>query len=258
MNVEEMVSAVGVAPIALILVVARVSAFVVAAPGFGDNMLPNVVKLGLCLGLGMFWLPDYLPLAAEIRTQAGLVVTMSIELIAGLVIGYLVRLMMLPAHVAGSYLGQEIGFNLGQVTDPGSGAPANETGLIFDAFSLVLFWLTDVHHVALQALGKVSELVFIDRGMLRDLQHLSGRLISRAHENGLMIVAPVTSMLFITMVSVMILMRGWPQTTLFSFGLPMRLLVGLTSFLFFLPLILSNIAEVLEEAAVTITQAIVR
>lgn len=255
MNQAIDLAVIGATPIAFGLILARVSMFVVAAPMFGKGTVPNLVKLGLCMALSLFWYPNYIGWASELQTsQAALVIALFTELIAGFCVGYMVRLILLPARIAGTYIGQELGFSLGQVADPTSGTASNETGLLFDALGLVVFWLTDVHHQSFRMLGYSTQALQIDREFIFGLASETVSLISRSHELALLMVAPLASVLFLILVAMSVMMRAWPQVTLFSFGSGARLLTGLTALAFFIPTIILNMASVFESVALAVTE----
>jgi flagellar biosynthetic protein FliR len=241
---------------AFALATTRVSSFIIASPMFGQGTVPNTVKLGLCISLGVFWLPGYLQLAAT--TDHGsirFVFALLTEFIMGISLGYITRLFFLPAKIAGSYVGQELGFNLGQVTDPSSGSSTNETGLIFDAWALLLFWVTDTHHTTIRLLG-ASMNVSGDRAFVHGLAPEIVGLVSAAHELGLLMVAPLATVLFASLISLAVLMRAWSHVTLFSFGIGARLLIGLAAFFVLMPLIIDNMVWIFSAMADSATMVL--
>lgn len=241
-------SSVEVLAIALMLVVARVSSFIVAAPLFSRGTVPTIVKFGLCIALSVFFLPEYLDAASDLQSSKGaLVLAFFAEIVAGYCVGYLVRLSFLPVRIAGTYVGQELGFSLGQVADPTSGTPSNETGLLFDALGLLIFWTTNVHHQSLRLLGSSTSVLQVDREFLLELAANTASLLSHSHDVAFLMIAPLATVLFLTLVALSVMMRAWPQITLFSFGSGARLLIGLSAFLFFAPSIVSKMAVILHE-----------
>lgn len=247
------VSSLSVLPIALMLVMARVSSFIVAAPLFSQGTVPTAVKFGLCMALSVFWMPEYLDSAADLQASKGaLVLALLAEIVAGYCVGYLVRLSLLPVRIAGTYVGQELGFSLGQVADPTSGSPSNETGLLFDALGLLIFWTTNVHHQSLRLLGNSTIVLQVDREFLLDLATNTASLMAHSHDVAFLMIAPLATVLFVALVALSVMMRAWPQVTLFSFGSGARLLIGLAAFLFFAPSIVSKMAVILTEMMHTV------
>lgn len=246
------------AAVAVGLVVTRVSSFILASPMLGRGTVPNLVKTGFCLALSAFWLPSYyIDTDADVSlVSATFAFALTFECLVGLAAGYLARLIILPARIAGSYVGQELGFNLGQVADPSTGSATNETGLLFDALGLVVFWASNTHHAALRVLGISFASLRPDRDLIYGLCPEVVALFSKAHEAGILIIAPLASVLFLTLVSLMVVMRAWPQVTLFSFGMGARLLVGLGLFVVLVPLIVANLESVFQGVASEITRAV--
>lgn len=233
-----------------VLALARVSAFLLAAPLLGHGTVPNLVKMGLCLGLSAFFVPRY---AADLASQSGaqpaLAIQLVMEFVVGVALGYIMRLVMLPTRIAGSYIGQELGFNLGQVADPTTGSNTNEAGMLFDAFALVVLWATNTHHTAFRMLGVSIGSLQGDRSFIDAFTMAAAKLLSYAHELGIMMVAPLASILFLILLYLGVAMRAWPQVTLFSFGMGARLLLGLAAFFLLMPLLISNMADVIQGMA---------
>lgn len=239
------------------LALARISAFLVASPLFGQQVVPNPVKVTLCIALAMFWAPEYVTVvpASGFDNISRIVVEAISEFVIGFGIGYLVRLAFLPCKIAGSYLGQEFGFNLGQVSDPSSGAPMNEVGLLFDAFAIVLFWISNIDHYAWKILGATIGSMQADTDTLAAFATMGTQLFSASHDRGILLIAPVGAIMWATLLGLMIVMKVWPQVTLFTFGMGARLLLGFVAFFYFLPEIISGIEDSVYVFAATIANA---
>ena len=68
------------------------------------------------------------------------------------------------------------------------------------------------------------------------------------HEASFLLIAPLATSLFTVLVVLAILMRVWPQITLFSFGIAVRLGLGLIAVTIFLPHVISNLQRFLASA----------
>ena len=234
---------------AFCLAMTRVSGFVVASPMFGYQTVINSVKVGFCVVLSLFWLPAYIEHARVIEpTIFNWAMAIVYDFVSGLTLGFLVRLLMLPTRIAGTYLGQELGFNLGQVADPTSGTPSNEMGQLFDVLGLCIFWVTDIHHLILRTLGAS---IIQPAGRLETgwIAAMVSDLFAAAHEQGILIVSPVAATMFLVLVYLMVVMRSWPQVTLFSFGMAVRLILGLLLLAFLIPVVVANMARLFRHTA---------
>jgi flagellar biosynthesis protein FliR len=95
---------------AFVLVLARVGAAVMLMPGLGEAEPPAVVRAGLAVALTALLLPVVQPMlptgAADVFQAAGMVVA---ELLAGLFLGWLARLVALALPMAGQIIAYMLG-----------------------------------------------------------------------------------------------------------------------------------------------------
>ena len=221
----------------------RVSSFVISSPMLGERSMPNTVKVAFCVAVGIFVFPgierEFGTGASALDWRTSLVI-LGREFIVGFTIGYLVRLVMLPARIAGSYMGQEFGFSLGQVADPSTGVASNEVRLLTDALALVLFWMTDSHHVALRVLANQK---IGDHLIEFPFTEVLGHTVSYVHQVALQQIGPMVLALLLILVCLCVVMRSWSQMTLFLFGSGVRVLFGIGAFFVFVPWIVLQISS---------------
>lgn len=234
----------GIWPIALMLVMTRVSSFLVASPFLGTGVVPNTVKFGVSLTLSLFLLPNYLDYVGEMKTGATVVIAAASEALIGAMLGFWLRLVFLPVKTAAAYIGQELGFTLGQVTESTSNNATSEVGVFFDSVALALFWVTNCHHGTLKALAYSTQ--FPDQtDFPMPTSTEAAALVCEALRAGFDIVSPLGAILFVILIGLMVLMRTWSHINLFSFGTAARLFAGWLGFLVTGPFIISKIALVL-------------
>ncbi len=229
------------------LVLARVSAFIITFPLFGQRFIPQLVKVGVCLSLTVAWLPTYalamqsIPVPSD--SWVGYAVSMMGEFVVGGFLGYAFGLLLLPMRMAGLYVGQEMGLNLSGITDPGSQTASNETGLIFDVLGTLLLLNLNVHHVMLLTLHASFSVLQLNRAFVYDAVRSYGRTLSATHDVSFLLIAPLATCLFVILIVLAIVMRAWPQINLFSMGIGIRLSVGFLALIVFLPNILSKLEQ---------------
>jgi flagellar biosynthetic protein FliR len=107
--------------------------------------------------------------------------------------------------------------------------------MIFEMVAALIFFGMDGHHVFFTTLdgsfGKYPVGESLPNLPIRELTAMA----SFSEEWGLMLAAPVGLCLFLTSVSVALMARAAPQLNLYSFGLPLRLGVGLAALVLLLP-----------------------
>lgn len=236
----------------------RVSGLIASSPLLGDGVVPNRVKAALCISLAVFFLPNYATGYPVVQAPSTVLIVLALgfEFFVGFCLGTLLRLVFLPLKIAGGYLGQEFGFSLGQVTDPTSGAPTNEMGIVFDAFAVAVFWITNADHYAWKMLGASIINVPAERQAFSGFAELYMQMFSFAQERGILLIAPIGAVMWLTLFALSVAMKVWPQITLFSFGMGVRLLVGFGTLLYFMPDIILGIDNAISSACFHIANSI--
>lgn len=227
--------------IALVLVMARVGMFVATFPLFRSGGIPRLVKVAFCFALSVMWLtliaadPTGRVMAPLQDQWLSFGLAVAREMILGGMLGYGLGLFLLPAQIAGAYLGQEIGFSLAEMADPSSELSGNTFGDLWQSLAILAFLVADVPQLAIGAL--YSSFLRAPIGTPLQLFQASefSQAVSDAHRWAMELAAPLGVCLFLTTVLLMVLMRMSPHLNLFSVGISLRLAAGLMSAFFFLP-----------------------
>ena len=226
---------------AWVLVIARVSMFVATFPLFRSGTIPRLVKIAFCLSLSVLWLTL---LASDpsgridVPAQDHWVsygVAVGREMVLGGMLGYALGLFLLPAQIAGAYLGQEMGFSLANMTDPSSDLMGNAFGNLVQSLAILAFLAADIHQLAIGTL--YSSFLRMPIGaplqIFRSTEFSQG--VADAHRWGLELAAPLALCLFLTTILLAILIRMSPHLNLFSIGISLRLAAGLITAFLILP-----------------------
>jgi flagellar biosynthesis protein FliR len=233
------------------LVFARVAAFVAVMPLFGTMAMPKLVKTGLVLALTVVW---YVPMVeaapvpllwhvSDSLSWVGHFAALGREVLLGGILGYGLGLFLVPAHVAGEFLTQEMGLAFANQVNPTTGASSSPLTKVFEYLAIAIFFGVDGHHVLLGVLHATFTQYPI-LGSLPDFplpRFVAGATM--AEEWGLMLAAPVAVFLFLTTVLLAFLTRAAPQMNLYAVGFPLRLAVGLAACVLLLPTLVSTIVS---------------
>ncbi len=236
--------------VALTLVLARVSMFIVTFPLFRNGQVPRLIKVALSLALSTMWLTNLtLDDAATLPStlNAGWVelsLAIARESLIGGMIGFAMGLFLLPAQIAGVYLGQEMGLNMAGITDPTSEAQSNALGNLFNSLAILTFFVCDFHQLAIGALYSS----FISMPLGEPLKTFNPEVFtqgfSEAHRYGLELAGPIGVCLLLTTVLLAVLMKISPQLNLFSVGTSLRLAIGLAASFIFLPDVIAMMSNI--------------
>jgi flagellar biosynthetic protein FliR len=238
--------------VASILVLLRVSAFVVFLPPFSGGQIPRSVKLGLAMCLSVLWGLKIVPgVAAELNPAISgswlLLLWLAIrEVVFGSALGWLLGLVLIPIRVAGAYIVQEMGLTMAAVTSASDATETNVISQILEAGAVLLLFGLNIHHQFLRLFNLTWEVFPLGRiWQLPGQDWFIGSII-HSSDLGLWLAAPVAVVMFAGLVATLFVMRQSPQFNLFSFGMPARLVIGGAGLFWFLPGILSGIVHVLK------------
>lgn len=231
-----------------LLVLARVSALLAVFPLFARQQVPFSIKAGLAVSLTWFWfgaLPQetLLPLDRSLYDSTGAATLLLVrEILCGLILGMIAGWILIPARIAGVYIGQELGLTMGQVLDPTGADSGSEVGRLFETVAVLLFFSLNFHHWLLLALHHSFSFVNRQSGILDFPAGVLADLVNQLDEFGLLVAAPVAIALAVINFGLLYLNRASSTLNFFTVGSPVRLLSGIGILLLFWPLIVRNIA----------------
>jgi flagellar biosynthesis protein FliR len=216
---------------------ARIAAFIAAAPVFGNLGVPARVKVLLAVGVTLAILPGA-GAAAGIApwSAAGLAVLVQ-QMLIGAAMGLAMRVVFTMVDVAGEMIGLQMGLSFAVFFDPQHGAHTAVVGQFLGLLATLTFLAVDGHHALLGALAESFTLLPIGAGAGAatwiPLAEWGGSIFS----TGLTIALPVIAALLITNIALGILTRAAPQLNLFAIGFPVTILVGWTVLWLSLPMV---------------------
>ena len=222
------------------LSLARVASFVATLPLFGGHRLPRFVKVGIALALAAVCLGGefrmtYALALAESPHWFALALAAARECIFGATLGFAMGLFLVPARIAGSYVGEEAGLTLASISEPGFGDTSNVFAQLFESIGILIFFALDIHHYVLALLYATLYRWPVAGPLPLPTLDAVVQGVTDVHEWGLLVIAPIGICLFATTMMLAVLMKVAPQLNLFSVGLGIRLGVALGVVFLFLP-----------------------
>jgi flagellar biosynthetic protein FliR len=210
--------------------VARLSGLLFLTPPFDTHAVP--ARLRICIAVALI-LPVWPLLVAAAPPTAPDAVTLlgrsARELVIGLSIGFVARLVMAAGSFASELISLQIGFGLATVLDPAMGAQVTVLTRLYEWTLLGLFLSLDMHHLVLgAALESFRVLPIGDGGLAFGSAGALVDLGSRVFTLGLALVAPTLGILFILNLVLALASRALPQLQLMVVAWPITVLVGLS------------------------------
>jgi len=238
--------------VALLLVFLRVGGFVAFLPPFSGANIPNTVKVGLVLALTSAWGARIVPEVAialnpVISENFLLLIWLGVrETLFGCALGWLLGLILVPMRVAGAYIAQEMGLTMSAVTSATQPGESNVVSQLFEIIAVLILFGTNVHHEFLRVFDVSFDAFPLGRSWNLPTQEWIVGSIVKTTDLGLGIAAPVGVVLFAVMIASLFIMRQNQQFNLFTFGGPIRLIVGMGAMIWFLPTIVSSMFNCLQ------------
>lgn len=228
---------------AILLVFIRLSSFFLIVPTLFPKGFPNTAKVGLVLILSVILIPGInysnLVSVSNILVFGTYVI---FEVITGLTLGYITNLCFFSVRMAGQLMDTQMGFSMISMFDPNTNSNATLVENLLHWFSIMIFFLIDGHHMLIRAL--ISSFDVVKLGGFA-LNQESIMVVIKAFIEffniGLKIAIPIILIIIITDLTMGLIARTVPQLNLMVLGMPVKILIGLSTFSFLLPILLKMI-----------------
>lgn len=213
-----------------LLLFARVGTILMLIPALGEQIIPARMRLSFALVFSLVLYPLVTPSLPPL--PAGLVeliVLLLHELVIGLILGGVTRIVVMSAQVAGAIIAFQAGLSIAQAADPTNGGIQGAIiGSFLSFLGITLIFATDLHHVALAAVFD-SYMIFspTDPLMFGDAAQLAIESISSAFVIGVQMSAPFIVFGLVFYLGMGVLARMMPQLQVFFIAMPATISVGL-------------------------------
>ena len=200
------------------MIFARLGSALILLRGFGEVNVPVRVRLIIALAFSFVVFPVVsvaLPTLPE--NLAELIFLLVGEILIGIAIGAITRLLLSMLQVGGTIIAFNAGLASAQLFDPSAG----QTGAI------TLLFVTNMHHVMLMAMVDSYVLFIPGQGFpVGDFSESATRIVSDSFRLGLQIALPVLVVGMLIYVAMGLMARLMPQIQVFFIALPLQILVG--------------------------------
>jgi flagellar biosynthetic protein FliR len=231
----------------LLLVVIRITIMLSQVPIFSGTQIPITVRLGLGFLL-TFVVAQTVPTLAAPLELGPFIVAILAQAFIGLVFGFVAFLVFTGIQFGGAILDVQVGFGAVSVLNPLSGQQVTIVSEFEIALASILYLVSDSHHQLLAGMaGSFALLPLPWVGMDSMLTTSVVTFLSQALFIVLRIAGPVAIVLFLTNVALGLMSRVAPQMNVYSVGLPLQMLVGLSMIIITLPLLGAVLPEVFAE-----------
>jgi flagellar biosynthetic protein FliR len=227
-----------------VLVFFRIVAVLWLIPVFPSRSISLPFKVGFAMVVAVL-LVNVVPVTQPLGSDPYLLALLiAKEVMVGLVIGFVIRLMVVAVQAAGEIISLQSGFAFARVVDPGFGQQTTVLDQFHYLLAMMIFFAMDAHHMLIAALVRTFQelplgAASFSEGTLGYLVASTGKVFAL----GLRIGAPVIVALLLIEVSLGLLSRLIPQMNIFVEGLPLKVFITLTLIALSLSFIAPAIAD---------------
>jgi flagellar biosynthetic protein FliR len=221
----------------LFLIFLRIGAIILTAPVFDSPTIPVLFKAGLAFAASLLLLSivDLDPLSVQPGLLAFTVGAIG-EVIMGLMIGLMVRMVFAGVVLAGQLVGYQMGLAMANIMDPTTSEQVPLLGQFNNLMAMLLFLAVDAHHLFVKALVASFQIVppygfHFGSGVMDQMVNFGGEMFVTAIKLG----APLIAVLLLMSVAFGLAARAVPQMNIFFVAGPLKILVGLLFLTFSLP-----------------------
>ena len=214
---------------AFMLVFTRLGSALLIMPGIGDGIVPPRIRLLLALLIAFSVTPV---LSQGLPGMPDNVIVLFVllfgEIVIGLLLGLLARLLVTALDVAGVIISFSISLANAQVFNPAMAAQGSLVGGLLTLLALVLIFVADLHHLMIMAIVDSYSLFPVGQlPPMGDAADMVARMVARSFLIGAQIAAPFIAIGLVFYLGMGLLARLMPQVQIFFIAIPMQIMLGM-------------------------------
>ena len=243
-----------------LLVLARLTAAIVAAPLFGARSVPIHTRVGLAIVLSLIVLPlSERDLEGAPTDLFAFTSALGTEVILGIALGVGIMLVFQGLEMAASLVSVQMGIGIGQVFDPISGQMSGTLEQFYKVLITLVFFAINGHYLVVMGFLATFEVVPPGQATLAviagdQVVPFFGTLIVSA----IQIALPVFGALVLTDLALALVNRTVPQMNALVVGFPVKIGVGLIVLGASMPMLVSFLGATMGRALVDVNSLVVR
>lgn len=215
-----------------LILFARVGAILMLLPVFSEDAVPGKIRLmvALAMSAGLWGLMNarIAPVAFDSVALPGILIA---EILTGLAIGMIIKIMFLAAAMAGSIISLQIGLSSALVNDPAQGGQTAVLSKFISTAAVVVCMGMGLHHLWIAAI--VNSYVMFPVGILppsSDFAQLAIQTVGNAMGLAISLAAPLLVYGIVFNMALGLSTRLAPAIQVFFLMQPLNLLLGIALF----------------------------
>lgn len=209
----------------------RASSLLVIFPVFSGTHMPMRVRLAFAVFLAWFVSDKIGGPTPGSHDLLGLVGTMVVEILVGLTLGFVSRMVFYALDMVGAMITSEMGLSLQTTANPMGNAPTTTVGTLLNYLAAVIWLSFNLHHWLLLGFARAYELLPVGAAGIGNwtteemIRRTSGTMFMAIQMTG-----PILAVSFIISLVFSILARAVPQMNVFTESASVRALGILAAF----------------------------
>lgn len=230
--------------LALILVFIRLTSFFLVAKSLFPKGTPPILKgaIGMILSFSIISGINY-QVVLEINNNYMLVYSVVSEIMSGVILGFIANMIFEFIRMAGGYMDIQIGLSMMNILDPSSETTSTPFSNLSYFISMVIFFIIDGHHLLIKCLIQSFKVVNIGQNIV--FQDTFSVVLDAFREYfvvGVKIAIPLVLIIIITDLCMALVSRTVPAINVMILGMPVKMVVGLLTFIALLPIMIKIIS----------------
>jgi flagellar biosynthetic protein FliR len=224
---------------------ARILALISSAPVLGNKQIPIRIKISLAMLLTFIIAPNITVPSNIDPTSAEGILMLIQQILAGLAMGFVMRLIFTAVEMAGDLAGMQMGLGFASFYDPVNASYTPVLAQFLGVIATLAFLSMDGHLYMLAALADSFQVFPVSATLPSTLAfHTLAEWGTVIFTHSLQLAMPLIGALMISNLALGILTRSAPQLNIFAVGFPITISVGFIA----LALTLPYLAPILDHA----------
>lgn len=230
----------------LILVFVRFTGMIAFNPVFSRRNFPTAARMGLIGALTLLVAPGQNAAGLARLSTIELIAAMGGEFVVGFACGFVFQIFYYMLIFTGDQMDMAFGLSMAKAMDPGSNIQMSVSSTMLNLIFITYLFATNSHLILIRLFSTSFTLIPPGQGMLvEQLPRFAIELFTYAFQLAYQLALPFVAMELVLEFAVGILMKFIPQINVFVVNIQLKVLLGITLLLLFVPAVSSFLNDYL-------------
>ncbi len=212
----------------ILLVLIRLSSFVMTAPFLSYASIPVRVKLSISVVLSIIVVSMVEPTALEYSGVIGFSALMIKEACVGIALGFMSNICLYILNFSGQLMDMEMGLSMSNIFDPQTQIQGTVSGTLYLYAVMLLMLVSHMHYFVIQAIIDSFQFFNIGEAVFsRDITHIMTEFFPNYFIIAFRILLPIFGCMLMINIVLGVLARAAPQMNMFVIGMQLKVAVGI-------------------------------